>query len=150
MQSVLVRGARATDLDALLSLYRELADPRGSAAPADREGSAPVLERILAEPDRQLLLATVEDEVVGTADLLVVSNLTHHAQPWAIVENVVVAGGHRGRGVGRTLMEHMIESARSAGCYKLQLLSGKDRVDAHRLYRRLGLDSVAEGFKIYL
>jgi hypothetical protein len=41
------------------------------------------------------------------------------------------------------------ELARTAGCCKLQLVSGKPRAEAHEFYRSLGLDAVAEGFKIY-
>ncbi len=88
--------------------------------------------------------------MAGTADVLVVRNLTHHARPWAIVENVVVAGNVRREGIGRALMEHLVAVARSAGCYKIQLLSGKQRADAHSFYRSLGFDAAAEGFKLFL
>jgi GNAT superfamily N-acetyltransferase len=147
--SVLVRRARAADLDGLLSLYGELADVRVTAAPADRAASEPLLAAILSDERRQLVVAIVDGQLVGTADLLVVPNLTHHGKPWAVVENVIVARGVRRTGVGRELMSHLIEVARAAGCYKLQLHSGKQRVEAHEFYRGLGLDAVAEGFKIY-
>jgi hypothetical protein len=45
-------------------------------------------------------------------------------------------------------MERLIGLARAAGCYKVQLPSGKRRVEAHEFYRSLDLDVVAEGFKI--
>jgi GNAT superfamily N-acetyltransferase len=80
---------------------------------------------------------------------VVVPNLTHRGEPWAIVENVIVASAARRTGVGRALMARLIELARAAGCYKLQLLSGKHRAEAHAFYRSMGLDAVAEGFKIY-
>jgi GNAT superfamily N-acetyltransferase len=108
-----------------------------------------LLAEILADRARQLAVAVVDGRLVGTADLLVVRNLTHHGQPWAIVENVVVARAVRRTGVGRQLIGHLIELARAAGCYKLQLHSGKQRAEAHEFYRDLGLATVAEGFKIY-
>jgi ribosomal protein S18 acetylase RimI-like enzyme len=64
-------------------------------------------------------------------------------------ENVIVSGEIRGRGAGSALLEHLLNLARASGCYKVQLHSGKQRVDAHRLYRRLGFRPVAEGFKLY-
>jgi GNAT superfamily N-acetyltransferase len=94
-------------------------------------------------------VAELEGAVVGTADLLVVPNLTHRGDPWAIVENVVVATAARRRGVGRALLSHAVELARRAGCYKLQLLSMKHRTEAHAFYRSLGIEPVAEGFRIY-
>jgi GNAT superfamily N-acetyltransferase len=127
--------------------------PRAGAARvlagAVREGSERLLAEILADPRRELAVAVLDDRLVGTADLLIVPNLTHRGEPWAIVENVIVAGTARRTEVGRALMEHLIELARSAGCCKLQLLSGKHRAEAHEFYRSMGLDAVAEGFKIY-
>jgi hypothetical protein len=46
-------------------------------------------------------------------------------------------------------MGHVIELARTAGVYKLQLISGKHRAEAHDFYRSMSLNAVAEGFKIY-
>jgi hypothetical protein len=46
-------------------------------------------------------------------------------------------------------MGYLIELARGAGCYKLQLVSGKHRAEAHDFYRSMGLSAVAEGFKLY-
>ena len=66
-----------------------------------------------------------------------------------MAENVIVAAAYRRTGVGRALMQYAIDQARAAGCYKLQLTSGKQRAPAHAFYRSLGLDAIAEGFKIY-
>jgi GNAT superfamily N-acetyltransferase len=147
--SVLVRRARPADLEALLGLYEELAVGRAAAAPTDLVTSQRSFAELLADQSRHLVVAIVDGRVVGTADLLVVANLTHHGKPWAIVENVIVADAFRRSGVGRELMQHLIELARGAGCYKLQLISGKQRTGAHALYEGLGLEPVAEGFKIY-
>ncbi|HUH79866.1 MAG TPA: GNAT family N-acetyltransferase [Solirubrobacteraceae bacterium] len=104
----------------------------------------------LADPARHLVVATVDGVVIGTADMLIAQNLTHCARPWAIVENVIVSGRHRGTGVGQAVMEHLIGTARAAGCYKIQLLSGDHRAQAHVFYRAIGFESVAAGFKLYL
>jgi GNAT superfamily N-acetyltransferase len=147
--NILVRRAREADLAEILSLYEELSGSQRTAAPGDRVTSEPVLAAILADPRRHLTVATVESQLVGTADLLVVPNLTHRGKPWAIVENMIVASAARRTGVGTALMSRLIELARGAGCCKLQLVSGKHRAEAHEFYRSLGLDAVAEGFKIY-
>ena len=151
MGEIVVREAEVGDLDALLGLYRELmAGDRPSAQPGEETGSRPVLETMLADPARHLLVATINDEVLGTVDLLIAANLTHRHEPWAIVENVVVATRARRSGVGRALMEHAFGLARTAGCYKVQLLSGMHRGPAHNFYCELGMEPMAQGFKIYL
>jgi GNAT superfamily N-acetyltransferase len=88
--------------------------------------------------------------VCGTVDVLIAPNLTHHARPWALVENVVVAASARRQGVGTALMERALELARSAGCYKVNLISGNERSGAHDFYRSLGFEAVGQGFKVYL
>jgi GNAT superfamily N-acetyltransferase len=151
MGEIVVREAEVGDLDALLALYRELMKgDRAGAQPGQAAGSRPVLERMLADPDRHLLVATIDAEVLGTVDLLVAANLTHHHEPWAMIENVVVAARARRGGVGEALMEHAFGLARKAGCYKVQLMSGMDRGPAHSFYEGVGMGPVAQGFKIYL
>jgi ribosomal protein S18 acetylase RimI-like enzyme len=83
-------------------------------------------------------------------DVLIAPNLTHYAQPWALVENVVVADDVRRRGAGRAMMLRAIEIAQEAGCYKVNLISGNERTGAHDFYRSLGFEAIGQGFKTYL
>ena len=149
-QAPLIRRAVATDLERLLALYRELSDAPEESEPTTGSEARAALAAALADPSRHLVVATVNGDVVGTADLLIVQNLTHAARPWGIVENVVVTHAQRGSGIGSAVLEHLLAIARQEGCYKVQLLSGKHRQRAHRFYRAIGFEPVAEGFKLYL
>jgi ribosomal protein S18 acetylase RimI-like enzyme len=149
MHSFVVRSAEEHDLDDLLGLYGELAEGDPARMPADAKASRQVLGRIISDRSRHLCVATNGATVVGAAELVVVPNLTHRARPWAVIENVIVSKAVRGSGAGTALLEHLLDVARAGGCYKVQLHSGKRRLDAHRLYRRLGFRPVAEGFKVY-
>jgi GNAT superfamily N-acetyltransferase len=88
--------------------------------------------------------------IVGTLDLVLVDNPTHAGAPWACLENVVVAPAARRSGVGRALVESALDLARAAGAYKVQLLSGAGRTDAHALYEAAGFDAPVRGFRRYL
>jgi GNAT superfamily N-acetyltransferase len=145
-----IRVATIDDLDGLLALYTVLADGRPGAAPAGPDVSEPVFAAALADPNRALLVAVAGGRPVGTVDLLVVPNLTRGGRPWSIVENVVVADGERRRGIGSLLMREVRRRAAAAGCYKIQLLSRKHRVEAHAFYESAGFEPVAEGFRCYL
>ena len=147
---VLVRPAAAHDLSDLLHLYEQLGEsPLGGLA-ADSDKAKSLIEVIAAQRGRQLLVAELEHHVVGTADLLIVPNLTHGGAPWAVVENVVVGQQARRRGVGRALMDDLVRRCKDAGCYKVQLLSNKRRTHAHAFYRSMGFEAIAEGFRLYL
>ncbi len=146
----IVRPAWGADLEDLLRLYAELADSPTGATPSDDPAAPRALAAVLADPARHLVVAVLDELIVGTADLLIAQNLTHGARPWGIVENVVVSPAMRRQGVASALFEHLLNLAREADCYKVQLLSGKQRVEAHRFYRAIGFEPVAEGFKLYL
>ncbi len=107
---------------------------------------------MLRSDDLTVYLAEVDDQVVGTATLMTMPNLTYGCAPTAFVEALVVAVGHRRAGVATAIMRRLLDDARSAGCNKVQLLSHKRHaVDgAHRLYTSLGFEPEAEGFRLYL
>jgi GNAT superfamily N-acetyltransferase len=52
------------------------------------------------------------------------------------VDDLVTASAARSTGVGRTLLAHLEQRARDAGCTVLDLDSGVQRHDAHRFYLR--------------
>lgn len=109
-----------------------------------------VVDAALFDPRRTLLVATIDDEVVGTADLVIVSNLTHGGRPWAVVENVVVEEARRQQGIGRALLDEIGALTEAAGCYMVQLLSLDHRREAHAFYASVGYAPVARGFRRYL
>lgn len=145
VQAVVVRPVQAADIRALVELLTQL----HPAYPPDPNRAEVILDEAMRQAGRTLLVATVGDRVVGTADLLIVPQLTHGCQPWAIVENVVVDQATRGGGVGRAMVTEALRRANEAGCYTMQLVSLRQRPDAHAFYEGLGFVAVAEGFRNY-
>jgi GNAT superfamily N-acetyltransferase len=144
--SLRVRLATPADLDALLSLYVQLS--RGNAG-TDRAEAAEAFEQMLHRAGLSVFVAEAAGAVVGTATLVVVPNLTHGAQPWAQLENMVVAESARGTGVGATLLRYAVQAAWDAGCYKVQLQSDNARSGAHRFYEREGFAATSQGYRLY-
>jgi GNAT superfamily N-acetyltransferase len=142
-----IRLATAADVSALLRLYAQLSDPEQMP---DRGLASEALEAISAQPGMHLLVAEVAGAVVGTVTLVVVPNLTHYAKPWAQVENIVVDEELRGRGLGRALLERCVELATGYGCYKVQLQSANQRLEAHGFYQGFGFQPSSVGFRLYL
>ncbi len=141
-----VRPARPDDLPALLSLYAQLGGADVPFAPGAAEAA---LAALLAFPGATLLVAEHDGSVSGTVTVIVVPNLTHGAQPWAQLENMVVDATVRSTGVGHALMAEALRTAREAGCYKVQLQSRNERTDAHRFYAREGFTDASAGFRLY-
>lgn len=63
--------------------------------------------------------------------------LRRHGDEWE-VKRVVVAAGHRGRGVGRAIMSEVERVARDAGAARVVLQTGDRQPEAEALYAALG------------
>ena len=147
-----VRAATEEDIPRVLELYNDLAS--GVSSGEQSYPSPDDVQKVIAEmaalPGHELLVAEEDGTVVGTMVLLIVPNLSHGALPWATVENVVVDNEYRRRGIGRILMDYAIDRACQAGCYKIQLLSNKKRLEAHQFYQEMGYEISGYGFRLYL
>jgi GNAT superfamily N-acetyltransferase len=144
-----VRPATTADLPFVLRIYGQLAEERAESLPAHARHARRILDEVRSDPRHELLVAVSDDRVLGTADLVIVLNLTHGGKPWAVVENMVVEESVRRTGVGTALMLEIERRAREADCYKVQLLSRKNRTEAHAFYEELGFEASAEGFRRY-
>ncbi|MFG2775444.1 GNAT family N-acetyltransferase [Streptomyces sp. NPDC048350] len=143
---ITVRSAVEVDLSVLLALYCELNpdDPPLPEATADALWGA-----ISRQEGRTILVAEADGAVAGTADCIVMPNLTRGGRAILFVENVVVAGSFQRRGVGRHLMEAAVRLGESADCYKVQLLAADDAY-VHAFYEACGFKALAEGFRRYI
>ena len=147
----ILRRARANDLDAILGL---LADDPISAARGDRADAADraAYERAFAaidsDPAQQLLVATIDDVVVGTMQLTVIPGLARVGASRLQIEAVRVRSDQRGQGIGATMIRWAVEQAPALGTSLVQLTSDAARVDAHRFYDRLGFTASHVGFKL--
>lgn len=64
------------------------------------------------------------------------------------VDDLVTAPEHRSAGYGKALLDRLKTLAAEQGCRVLVLDSGVKRVDAHRFYRRHGLEDIGHHFAI--
>jgi GNAT superfamily N-acetyltransferase len=146
------RDARRSDLEVIVGLLAD--DTLGSTREAllDPLPSSYILafEDIERDPRNELLVAEDAGTVVGVLQLTYIPGLTYQGGERAQIEGVRVAASHRGRGVGREMIEWAIERARTRGCRLVQLTTDKRRADAHRFYESLGFVASHEGMKLRL
>lgn len=94
-----------------------------------------------AEGERAVEPATGPDEpegpIVGMLTL-VTFRIPTGVRAW--IEDVVVDGGSRGRGVGEALTRAALELATAWGAQTVDLTSRPSREAANRLYRRMGFE----------
>lgn len=118
----------------LAGINKLLPQLSASASPLDKQG----LLTIIASPATQVYV--LHDElgmVCGMATLCFALSPTGK-KAW--VEDVVVDSQCRGRGYAKALLCRLEEAARSEGAKCLMLTSRPSRVEANKLYRKLGFE----------
>lgn len=118
--------------DELVEAFGRLLPQLSRSAPAL---DAAALRSLAAWPGNRLLVARVDGEVLGTLTL-VLFPIPTGLRAW--IEDVVVDGAARGRGVGAALTREALRLAREAGARTVDLTSRPSREAANRLYERLG------------
>ena len=147
-----IRPATEGDIPRIIELYNELSLTTSRAEQAlspSSEKYRKVFAEISTVSRRELLVAEDRGQVVGTIALLIVPNLSHNATPYAIAENLIVTQKYRRQGIARLLLEYCIARARESECHRIELCSDRRREEAHKLYRSVGFEPSAYGFRIF-
>lgn len=66
--------------------------------------------------------------IVGTGTILIESKLIHGLGKVAHIEDIVTNSNFRGRGLGALLINHLVQQAQQAGCYKVILDCGEHNI----------------------
>ncbi len=131
--------ATAEDLPHLADLLGELFALESDFAP-DREKQLRGLRAILEDSGVGRLFALrVAGQVAGMANALVTVSTAEGGRV-LLLEDVIVSRAHRGNGLGRRLVEHVLGWARELGMTRVTLLADRDNHHALDFYRRLGFE----------
>jgi len=130
-----VRRATLGDADRLADLSSQLGYPSTPEEVTSR------LERIERDDGHFVGVAEFEDgRVVGWIHVCV--SYLIESNPRAEIGGLVVDEARRGSGVGKLLMQHAEDWARSKRLEAVYLRSNVIRRDAHRFYERLGYKNI--------
>jgi ribosomal protein S18 acetylase RimI-like enzyme len=117
-------------VDALAGLIPQLSS--SSPAPTMEH-----LSEIASSPATVLFVATDGERIVGSLTLAVF-RIPTGTRAW--IEDVVVDGAARSRGVGGSLVRAAVERATAMGARTVDLTSRPSRTEANRLYVNLGFE----------
>jgi ribosomal protein S18 acetylase RimI-like enzyme len=150
--SIGIRAATRADIRRVASLIMlgastQTMTPAEIEAEATHLGYEQAFDQVQASPDNMLFVAERDGEVVGTFQVTLIPGLVARGRKRAKIESVHVAPECRGLGIGAIMIAHALAFAEERGAGLVELTSNKDRVDAHRFYRRLGFAQSHEGFK---
>lgn len=94
-------------------------------------------------------LAYVDDNgVKSVAGIRVAEWL--YAGKYLEIDDLITAEGERSKGYGARLFHWVADYARKQQCVQLRLVSGVQRIDAHRFYQNKGMTFEAKYFSLML
>ena len=153
MAQLQCRAARKEDLPELVAMLADdfLGKGRGDTfTQALPQSYYDAFAAIHANPHQSLIVAQLDLQIVGCYQLSLIPGLSYQGAWKAIIEAVRIASPWRGQGLGRQLLAHAIDLARSKGARSLELTTHKQRKDAQRFYDGLGFKNSHEGYKLEL
>ncbi|MES2461658.1 MAG: N-acetyltransferase family protein [Armatimonadota bacterium] len=142
--NTLIRPARSGDAESLRLIYNHAA--KTSTATMDTEGRSPEQQRAWLEthngaPYPALVAEVIEDKtVIGYAALSLYNPKPGYAR--TAETSVYLHQDWRGTGIGRALLNSLIEDARKRGFLCLVALITADNEASLRLHRRCGFTDV--------
>jgi GNAT superfamily N-acetyltransferase len=130
---IVVREFAFRDLDAIVELMHDLGYPVSNAQMRKR------METIGSDPAYVTLVAEHDGEVAGMAGLRLLYAYEYDA-PVVQIALLVTKAMYRGLGVGKALIRHAENWARTRGAHALVLTSGNrpEREAARHFYQRMG------------
>lgn len=133
-----IRQCQKEDFEHVVQLLRQLwPDSR-----LDIASLQTVFSRALTSESQVYLCAYDECRVIGFGSLTLKNNLWQQGY-LGHVDELVVDGEHRGQGVGKQLLEHLILVARQRGCRRIELDSAFHRKRTHEFYEKQGFENRA-------
>lgn len=146
------RQATEEDLETIVSM---LADDILGASRERYEKPLPssykeAFKAIDSDPNTELIVACMENEVIGVMQVTFTPYITHQGGWRATIEGVRTSSTVRGKGVGTQLIQWAIERAKERGCHLVQLTTDKQRESALHFYEKLGFKATHEGMKLKL
>ncbi len=127
--------------DELISAFKRLIPQLSSSNPPPSHAQ---LTEIVSSPSTLLFVARAEGRIVG-ALTLALFRIPTGLRAW--IEDVVVDSDVRGSGIGEKLSRAALDEAKVRGAVTVDLTSRPSRVEANRLYQRLGF--VARDTNVY-
>lgn len=138
-----VRRLQREDLPSLAALLSQLSTVGDVSDQALEE-----FWQVVQNNERHVIavVSSASGEVYGAATLLVEPKLLHGASSVGHIEDVVVDDRVRGYGLGRLVVQHLVEVARGSGCYKVILDCETKNIP---FYERCGLEEHGHCMAVY-
>ena len=134
----MIREIQYSDFDGLMTLYMQL---HSNPFPEKTPETENLWNKILNDPNHHLIVAEENGKIVSSCVCVIIPNLTHGQQPYALIENVITDAAYRKKGLATACLNYAKEIAVKENCYKTMLLTGSKDESTLKFYERAGFNS---------
>jgi len=139
IERIIIENAKSGDLTQIKNLLLDLIDGIENTENIDIDNALSNCRQMIDEPNSHILLAKLENDVVGFLNLTTRTTILHSA-PSALIDELVVAKACRGRGIGKVLMEAATDKCRDLGCCEVEVSTEMTNEKARAFYRSCGFE----------
>jgi len=132
MEAIQIRPATIDDFEYVYEFVNLLEDEK-----FDRQKQWEIYLENAGNPNNIYLIAWAHSLAVGYLSCHI-QNLMHHAGLVGEIQEMYVNENGRNHGIGRRLIETLVEMAKARGVLRLEVTSSFKREGAHRFYEREG------------
>ena len=127
-------------LTALVDLTNHyMTDPMGEAPPLNKIEQLRLVDGLANHPSALVLFILYRGEIVGLATCFIPFS-TFNVKPYLYIHDLVVYSDYRNKGLGKALMEKLIELSTERDYCKITLEVREDNFQAQGLYYSLGFE----------
>jgi ribosomal protein S18 acetylase RimI-like enzyme len=116
-----------------------MVDPMGDTEPLTKIQQLRLVDGLANHPTAEVLFAITDSKAVGLATCFV-NFSTFKVKPYLYIHDVIVLDEYRGKGIGKALMQKLIEISVERKYCKVTLEVREDNLKAQSLYKSLGFD----------
>lgn len=135
----MIREINQNDFEGLSGLYTEL---HHNAPIPENESTRKLWNSILNDKNHHIIICEEDGKIVSSCVCVIVPNLTHNQQPYAVIENVITSKAYRKRGFATQCLDYAKEIAKQNNCYKIMLMTGSRKRSTHKFYQKAGYNKI--------
>ena len=137
MTDVLIREAEESDLLTIGKLALELVKAMDDTEDIDTKLIPENCRNLLSETGSHFLVAEVEGVVVGFVNFGTHKTILHRGLS-GLINELIVAKSHHGKGIGRHLLSGAVEKCRQLGCCEVEVSTEETNAKAREFYKQCG------------
>ena len=137
-----IEGAKIDDLPGIESLLLDLMEAISDSEKFDIQSAMDNCRYMIHEPNSHILLAKLGTDIVGCINFTTRRTILHIASS-GLIDELVVAKAHRGKGIGKQLIKAAIKKCRELGCCEIEVSTEKRNERARAFYKKCGFDEDA-------